>query len=122
VQFRPSASELLADVAALLDDHVIDALSGPLQHQVRVAANLTRIVEREVRLGGAAADAERARLAAFVTDDGDLVAMRARLADRLRGTDPIDHDELLAIHAALTATVRDDLAIAKPGYESWTGG
>jgi hypothetical protein len=122
VQFRPSASELLADVADLLDDRVIEALSGPLQHQVRVAANLTRIVEREVRLGGPAAEAERARLSAFVTDDGDLVAMRARLAQRLRSTDPIDRDELVAIHAALAATARDDLTIAKPGYDSWTGG
>ena len=121
MQFRPDADELLGDIAALLEDKVIDAVSGPLQHQVRVAANLARIVEREVRLGDAAAAAERARLAAFVTDDGDLVAMRARICDRLTDGTPMDAAEGRAIYAALVATLRDDLAISKPGYDAWTG-
>lgn len=121
MQFRPDADELLGDIAALLEDKVIEAVSGPLQHQVRVAANLARIVEREVRLGGAAAGAERARLAAFVTDDGDLVAMRKRLCDRLTDGAPMDGAEGRAVYAALVATLRDDLAISKPGYDAWTG-
>ena len=121
MQFRPDADELLADIAALLDDKVIDAVSGPLQHQVRVAANLARIVQREVRLGGDAAAAEQARLAAFVDDDSDLVAMRTRLCDRLLGPDIIDDGERRAIYDALVATVRDDVAISKPGYDAWSG-
>lgn len=121
MQFRPDANELLADIAALLEDKVIDAVSGPLQHQVRVAANLARIVEREVRLGAPAAAAERTRLAAFVADDGDLVAMRKRLCDRLLGDGAIGDDELRSIYDALQATLRDDLAISKPGYDAWTG-
>ena len=121
MQFRPDADELLADIAALLDDKVIDAVSGPLQHQVRVAANLARIVQREVRLGGDAAVAERARLAAFVDDDGSLVAMRTRLCDRLLGPETIDDRERRAIYDALVATVRDDVAISKPGYDAWSG-
>lgn len=121
MQFRPDATELLADIAALLEDKVIDAVSGPLQHQVRVAANLTRIVEREVRLGADAAVAERARLGGFVDDSGDLVAMRAALCERLTGPESIDDDELGRIHAALVATLRDDLAISKPGYDAWSG-
>ena len=121
MQFRPDADELLADIAALLDDKVIDAVSGPLQHQVRVAANLARIVQREVRLGGDAAAAERARLAAFVHDDSDLVAMRTRLCERLLGPEAIDDGERRAIYDALVATVRDDVAISKPGYDAWSG-
>lgn len=121
MQFRPDAHELLADIATLLEDKVIEAVSGPLQHQVRVAANLARIVEREVRLGDAAATAELARLAAFVDDDGDLVAMRRRLCDRLLGGDDIADADLAAIYGALQATLRDDLAISKPGYDAWTG-
>lgn len=121
MQFRPDAHELLADIATLLEDKVIEAVSGPLQHQVRVAANLARIVEREVRLGDAAAAAERGRLVAFVGDDGDLAAMRARLCDRLLGDDAVDDGELASIYAALQATLRDDLAISKPGYDAWTG-
>jgi hypothetical protein len=122
MQFRPDADELLADIAALLDDKVIDAVSGPLQHQVRVAANLARIVQREVRFGSDAAEAERARLSAFVDDDGGLVAMRTRLCDRLLGPDAIDDGERRAIYDALVATVRDDVAISKPGYDAWSGG
>jgi hypothetical protein len=121
MQFRPDATELLADIASLLEDKVIDAVSGPLQHQVRVAANLARIVEREVRLGQASGAAERGRLAAFVTDDGDLVAMRKRLCERLMGSEPIADDERRAIYDALVATVRADVAISKPGYDAWDG-
>jgi len=121
MQFRPDATELLADIASLLEDKVIDAVSGPLQHQVRVAANLARIVEREVHLGEAAATAERRRLAAFVVDDGDLVAMRKRLCDRLMGPEAIDDGERRAVYDALVATVRDDVAISKPGYDAWDG-
>ena len=121
MQFRPDATELLADIAALLEDKVIDAVSGPLQHQVRVAANLARIVEREVQLGGAAASAERSRLAPFVADDGDLVAMRARLCERLLSDGAIDDGERSAIYDALVATLRTDLAITKPGYDAWSG-
>ena len=121
MQFRPDAHELLADIATLLEDKVIEAVSGPLQHQVRVAANLARIVEREVRLGDTSATAERARLAAFVDDDGDLVAMRRRLCDRLLSGDDIADADLASIYGALQATLRDDLAISKPGYDAWTG-
>jgi hypothetical protein len=121
MQFRPDATELLADIASLLEDKVIDAVSGPLQHQVRVAANLARIVEREVRLAAEAAAGERARLGAFVADDGDLVAMRRRLCDRLVGPEAIDDAERRAIYDALVATVRADVAISKPGYDAWDG-
>jgi Domain of unknown function (DUF6285) len=121
MQFRPDANELLADIASLLEDKVIDAVTGPLQHQVRVAANLARIVEREVRLGDAAAAAEQARLVPFVGGDGDLAAMRSRLCERLLSDAPIDDGELASIYDALQATLRDDLAISKPGYDAWTG-
>lgn len=121
MQFRPDANELLADIATLLEDKVIDAVTGPLQHQVRVAANLARIVEREVRLGDAAAAAEQTRLASFVGDDGGLAAMRSRLCDRLLSDTPIGDAELASIYDALQSTLRDDLSISKPGYDAWTG-
>ena len=49
---RPNASELLETIAELLGDEVLPATSGLLQHKVRVAANLCRILDREARLGG----------------------------------------------------------------------
>ncbi len=121
MQYRPDAIELLHDVAVLLEDRVLAAVSGPLQHQVRVAANLVRIVEREVRLAEAATVAERDRLLPFVDSSCALTDARAQLADRLLGAGTIEPDELARIHAAIVATLREDLAISKPGYDDWTG-
>ena len=122
MQYRPDATELLADVAALLDDEVLGAVSGPLQHRVRVAANLVRIVEREVRLGGANDAAERARLVELLgPSDSDLIELRRQLAARLDDPTPFDASMSAAIHAALLATVRADVAISKPGYDAWDG-
>jgi hypothetical protein len=122
VQYRPDATELLADVAALLDDEVLGAVSGPLQHRVRVAANLVRIVEREVRVGAANDAAERARLVELLgPGDGDLVELRRWLAARLDDPTPLAAGLSAAIHAALLATLRADLAISKPGYDAWDG-
>jgi hypothetical protein len=46
-------------IAGLLEDDVLPAVTGGLQHQVRVAANLSRILQREVELGPAAAERKR---------------------------------------------------------------
>ena len=43
MQPRPTAEEILRDVAALLDDVLVPALSGPAQHQARVAASLVHM-------------------------------------------------------------------------------
>src|SRR2546423_10751006 len=56
MQDRPTARELLTDIADLLETQVVPAFTGPLQHQVRVAGNLCRIIERELAMG---AESER---------------------------------------------------------------
>ncbi len=121
MQYRPDADELLDAVAALLEGEVIAAVPPHLQHQVRVAANLCRILQRET-LGASGADAEeRARLAHLLGHDGDLVGLRAELAARLDDPAPLDDDTDRAVRAALLATLRADLAIAKPGYDDLRG-
>lgn len=50
MQFIPEAGDLLAAIARVLDD-VLPNVPDHQRHEVRVAANLARIVEREVRLG-----------------------------------------------------------------------
>lgn len=121
MQYRPTAEELLTDVAALLESEVLEAVSGPLQHKVRVAANLVRIVEREVRLGPAAVHDERHRLSLLLNDyDADLRALRAALATRLADPEPLGAPYERAVYDSLVATARADLAITKPGYASWT--
>jgi Domain of unknown function (DUF6285) len=121
MQQRPTAAELLADISALLTQ-VIDVVPDPQKHQVRVAANLAGIVEREVTLGPSNDDNERTRLAALLDEgsDTDLSTLRAQLLARLADPSPIDPDASLAIYDVLLETVRADLAISKPGYADWT--
>jgi hypothetical protein len=124
MQYRPSAAELLADIAALLDDEVIDAVDGPLQHRVRVAANLAHILARELSLASANAERERATIGVLLDLDDDdptpLSERRARLAEVLRaGPLPGHHDA--EVWSALVQITRDDLAISKPGHDRWTG-
>ncbi|MFC8042949.1 DUF6285 domain-containing protein [Nocardia sp. NPDC057353] len=97
MQYRPSARELLDDLAELLDATLLPALPPELRHRARVGANLARILARETELGPAAAEREQRALAALPAGD--------------------EHAEW----AALVEIARGDLAIAKPGYDAWTG-
>ena len=124
MQYRPTAAELLTDIAQLLEQDVIDALSGPVQHKVRVAANLARILEREVTLAPANTARELAtiqRLFDLGPDDPTpLPELRGRLAETLRQSELPGHDDN-EVWLALVAITRDDLAIAKPTHDDWTG-
>lgn len=97
MQNRPTAAELLESLAELLEDTLLPAVPAELQHRARVGANLARILGREVHLGPDAAYRERELLAAVPEGDDE------------------------ALWRALTEVVRADLAIAKPGYDSWDG-
>ncbi|HEX9258236.1 MAG TPA: DUF6285 domain-containing protein [Acidimicrobiales bacterium] len=125
MQYRPDAVELLDAVAELLEREVIDNVPPHLQHRIRVSANVCRILQREAKLGPDLAAAERTRLltvlASDASDDRDLPALRGALAARLDDPAPLSPAEDRAIFDALLATVRDDLAIAKPGYDKLGG-
>jgi len=123
MQYEPSAGELLAAIAELLEDEVQGAVPAALTHKTRVAANLARILERQEALGPAAAGRERERLAALAGPGGDAgrdtVELARRVAQRIR-TDDAPAFERQAWDA-LVAICRDDLAIAKPGHDAWEG-
>ena len=68
VQPRPTAAELLAIVAEVLERDIVPALDGPVQHHARVAANLVAIVERELRLAPGAAIDELAAVDSLLHD------------------------------------------------------
>lgn len=121
MQPRPTAAELLAAVAEVLEGDVVPALRGPVQHQARVAASLVGIVERELRLGPAGDERERAALVALVGDGGDLAALRARLATALREGLADDPAAAATVWDTLMAVARADLAVAKPGHDDWDG-
>ena len=112
----PSAAQLLRTVAETLTAEAIPALTGPIQHRVRVAANIVEIVARELELGEATRQTERRLLMELAGhDDPAVVAhlLRSGAAD-----DPVEHDR---IRDLLTEIARGDLAIAKPSYGDWDG-
>jgi len=136
VQYRPDAAELLDAVASLLEADVITSVPPHLQHQVRVAANLCRILERETQLAGTNDDAERVRLSLLLAlignrddtngddtngDDRDVRSLRADLVARLDDPAPLDAVVERSVREALLDTLRADLTIAKPGYAAPTG-
>lgn len=120
MQDRPTASELLEAIADLLEQDVLAATQGGLQHQVRVAGNLCRILEREARLGGAADAREVELLAGALAEPAggrDALALSRALVARLDA----GHDAALEGRAyrALVEIVRGKLAIAKPGHDAY---
>ena len=91
---RPTAAELVAAVADFLDADVRGATNGQVNFHARVAANVLRIVEREL---GNETGADEQELAAAIRD--------GRFDDRA--------DELMT---ALRTLVYDRLEVAHPGY------
>ena len=104
----PSVAQLVEAVREFLEADVMAATDGRVQFHTRVAVNALRMVERELDLGAAQAEAHAADLARLgVADEADLaVAIReGRLDDR--------GDEVVEV---LRRTVRAKLEVANPRY------
>lgn len=115
---RPSPTELLADIADLLDDEVLPLLDGGVQHHVRVAANLCRIIERELRIGPSQSLEEERLLRGLLPDavpTDDIANLHQRLIQAIRSGSV---DEERCRRALLTIT-RSKLAVVKPGYDDF---
>jgi AcrR family transcriptional regulator len=104
---RPTAAELIAAVADFLDNDVRGATdAAQVNFHARVAANVLRIVEREL-LDGSANDVAAALGGLGYTDEAQLaIAIRAGDLDDRR-------DEVLS---CLRTIVRRRLEVAHPGY------
>lgn len=104
----PDPPTLIEAVREFLVDEIEPELDGRLRYHLKVAINVLSIVERELRLGPeqAARHAERLERLGFQTD--------AALADAIR-SGALD-DRLDEVRAALTETVRDKLAVARPDH------
>jgi hypothetical protein len=116
---RPTARELLTTIADLLEGEALRATSGLLQHQVRVAGNLCRILDRELEQAGAHEREERTRLSSLLGagPDADLSSLHTRLIERLAaGADP---EFERRAWRALVEGVREKLAVNKPGYDDY---
>jgi len=130
MQDRPTAHELLTAIGDLLQGEVLAASSGPLKHQVRVAGNLCRILERELALQPDNDQLAKSRLADVLghdTGSRSLDELNRELAARLRSGPGSENghpnpDELALEQRAwpaLLEIVRGKLAVNKPGHDSY---
>lgn len=104
---RPTAAELVAAVADFLDNDVRSSTDGQVSFHARVAANVLRIVERELT------DDSGAEVTGLLADLG--FADEVQLAAAIRAGNLDDRaDQVLP---TLRALVRHRLAIAHPGYD-----
>jgi acetylornithine/succinyldiaminopimelate/putrescine aminotransferase len=106
-QGRPTAAELVAAVAEFLETDVRESTAGQVNFHARVAANVLRIVEREL-LADAAEDVTSALADVGFDDEAQLAAaIRAGALD----------DRGDQVQSALRALVSRRLSVAHPGYQ-----
>lgn len=125
MQDRPSAGELLEAVEHFLERDVLSALEGPKRYHARVAANVMRIVAREIALGPGFLRAECDRLVELLGEaDAGLSAeatlaqvvgrLNVRLCEKIRRGDADGYPWRERVLAHVRRTVEEKLAIAKP--------
>jgi hypothetical protein len=126
VQDRPTSGEVLATVAAYLEDELMPSLDGPLAYRTRVAANLLRILEREAAQGDVALARERELIASLLGADaheagaGALAEQVLDLNRRLAAAIDAGRIDHARAWLALMEIARAKLAIIRPGYDAWT--
>ena len=113
MQFVPEAADLLAAIGKLLDEKVLNVVPPDLQHQVRVAAHLSTLLEREARLGPAQSVREHELLTGLLGEDVDnpTEALAARIHN---GDDEAFESKAWPVVVEIT---KMDIAIAKHGHE-----
>jgi Domain of unknown function (DUF6285) len=104
----PSAAQLVEAVREFLEKDVMAATEGRVRFHARVAVNVLAMVERELTLGPAQADAHRAALERLGVDD------EAALAAAIRDGS-LDGRRAEVLHV-LRETVRAKLEVSNPRY------
>jgi hypothetical protein len=117
MQDTPTPAEVLAAVARFLKEEVAPATDGRLSFQARVAANALEMMRRHLDLAPAAEAAERARLAALLGQDGDIMALNIELCRRLAAGEADLATPGLADH--LWATTLAKMAVDQPSYAAY---
>ncbi len=124
---RPTKLELLEAVRGFLERDLMPELEGVQRFHARVAANVLRIVSREIELEEPALRRQHRTLAELL---GEAVQEPARLAEVARGVESLEQELARRIRAgeadaspwresvleALAAAVRERLAISNPAY------
>ena len=126
MQDRPNYDELLAAVERFLDDEVVAKVEGAQRFHGRVAANVIRIVRRELEHEEAQLASEWESFDALFKEaprPRERAALRLvlaqrneELAERIRSGDADDGDFRDAVLAHVRQTIRDKLAVTNPGW------
>jgi hypothetical protein len=127
MQDRPTAIELLEVVAQFLEREIVPATAGSRRFQVLVAANVMRIVGREIQLEETHMREEVSALAALLdrphpaTDTvGELrrsaQSLNQELCERIRAGELDSESARARTVEALRRIVQNKLAIANPRY------
>lgn len=112
MQGRPTAAELVAAVATFLDEEVAGELSGRVGFHARVAANVLRIVERELVDGASIELASAAGLAGLPGSPDSVEELAVSIRE---GAIEVGSPELRAF---LIRDVLARIAVDSPTYPS----
>jgi hypothetical protein len=122
---RPTASELLTAVERFLEEEALPALNGPARFHARVAANVVRIVAREIETEEAQLVGEWERLGRLLRAGEERPASREalraavcarneELVSRIRAGEGDAGAWREAVLDHLERTVADKLDVARP--------
>lgn len=81
---RPTSEELLHEAYRLLREELAPALKGGQRYKALMIANAVGMAARELAAGEAPLRRERKLLQGLLGEEGDVVALNARLATKLR--------------------------------------
>jgi hypothetical protein len=110
----PDAPTIVGAAIKYLEEELMPTLAGYHRFKTRVTINALGIVKREAELRAAQAAAESARLTAIVGHGGELEALSAELAERIRsGAVSVDDP---ALRAHVRQSLADALAINNPKW------
>ncbi len=128
MQDRPNYDELLSAVERFLDDEVVAKGEGAQRFNGRVAANVIRIVRRELEAEEVQLTSEWDSLNALLGDAPRpkgraairlvLAKRNEELSERIRNADADDGDGDFreAVLAHVRQTTRDKLTVTNPGW------
>ena len=123
---RPSATELLAAVERFLEEAAVPALEGPARYHARVAANVVRIIARELATEDEHLAREWDGLAALLGSQsepkpderaslrGAIVARNEELVRRIRAGEADAGSWRGDVIAHLARVIADKLDVAQP--------
>jgi len=122
VQDSPTAEELLEALAHFLEAEVVPAFEGRRRFHAIVAANVARIVAREIHLGPEQAKQEYAALCDLLgkapaepaPTQAMLAELNTELCERIEEGDADEGSYRKKVFDFLRATVRAKLAVDNP--------